>query len=312
MELDFPPLKGGVVPGLNDAGIETFEGDFARNVVRECGQNSLDAAVSHDQPVKLVITAVMLEKDKLPFLPQLVKVLLACADYWDSNDKARKFFRSAVTLTRAPHIHALKVSDFGTTGVDGTDDDISSRWFGLVKSRGVSNQKEADSGGAYGIGKEASPPVSGRIRARVVRKKQGRGKKGAGKGGDDVENPENGDGQTTGGRKQKAGEGEGDFDLPPKLPNLTARAFCESPKSDVYEVVLRSDGDYSGNVWIEALGDDGTAENIPLESAETATGKTLQVENTKVKDLQLTAEKTLRLRVKLRRPGKYSLRASLS
>lgn len=615
MDLEFPPLKGGVVPGLNDAGIETFEGDFARNVVRECAQNSLDAAVSHEQPVKLVISAMMLEKNKLPFLPKLVRTLQACAEYWNSHEKARKFFQSAVKLARSPEIFALKVSDFGTTGVDGTDDDISSRWFGLVKSRGVSNQKEADSGGAYGIGKDAplalsafrtvlystrtkdekvalqgvcrlvthkgddgeltqgtgfigtfdprktayrairdpklipksflkqepgldvwilgsrcieeswsqpfirsalanfwpaiaegkisfviggeiidqsslgnwmererhdeevaearpfylslvnqhaksfsknlptaghcrlhlllakadlpkkicmvrrtgmvieeysprvgflpfsglfvcedaegnrllkslepprhdrwdasraedpeaaaalkeikdwirevlkeqvphiaedqfnesevppdlleeepenpladesaldpetdlggspkdvDPPVAGRIRARVIRRKQGRGKKGAGKDGDEIENPEPGDGENTGGRKQKGGEDSGNVEFPPKLPSLNTRAFSDSQKNDVYEVVLRSDGDYKGGVWIEALGDDGSAESIALQSAESSGGKLLQVEHAKINDVQLIAQKTYRLRVTLRRPGKYSLRASLA
>lgn len=44
MNLKFPPLSGGVSQGLNDAGIETFEGDYAYYVARECTQNSLDAS----------------------------------------------------------------------------------------------------------------------------------------------------------------------------------------------------------------------------------------------------------------------------
>jgi hypothetical protein len=614
MDLKFPPLKGGVVPGINDAGIETFEGDFARNVIRECAQNSLDAAVSHDEPVKLTISAVLLEPGDLPFLPRLVKVLKACGKYWESNEKARKFFQSAVKLAQAPHLHALKVGDFGTTGVDGSDDDITSRWFGLVKSRGVSNQKDAESGGAYGIGKDAplalsafrtvlystrtldgdvalqgvcrlvshkgddgeltqgtgfigdfdsrayayrairdtkliptkfqrkqpgldvwilgsrldedwsqpfvrsalanfwpaissgkisfvigrdtidqsnlgnwiererhdtevaearpfylslvnqhaktfatilptagestlhlllakadlpkqicmvrrtgmvidfyaprvgflpfsglyvckgiegnrllkslepprhdrwnparaedpraqdvlkeikewirqvikeqiphvgedefnesdvppdllenepenpltedaavdpetdlggspkdvAPPVQGRIRTRAVRKKTGDGKKGAGADGEGVENPGKGDGEKTGGRKRQSGEVTGDTDLTPKLPTLTTRAFCEAGTSDTYEIILRSDGDYEGAVWLEALGDDGSSENIALQSAELVGEGPVDVEQAKLKDLRLTAHQTCRLRVRLKRPGKYSLRASLS
>ena len=55
MRLRFPPLAGGVIQGLNDAGIETFEGDYPHFVVRECAQNSLDAA-SHEKAVRLEIT----------------------------------------------------------------------------------------------------------------------------------------------------------------------------------------------------------------------------------------------------------------
>jgi hypothetical protein len=46
MNLKFPPLSGGVNQGLNDAGVETFEGDYAHYVVRECTQNSLTAAAA--------------------------------------------------------------------------------------------------------------------------------------------------------------------------------------------------------------------------------------------------------------------------
>jgi hypothetical protein len=155
IKLRFPPLCGGSESGLNDAGIETFEGDFAKNVVRECAQNSLDAAASTDQPVSLSVTHNFLKTGDLPFLADLKKVLEACHARWYQNEKANRFFAAAVQLVTQNEINALKISDAGTTGVDGGDDDINGRWFGLVKSRGVSNQKEKDSGGAFGIGKDA-------------------------------------------------------------------------------------------------------------------------------------------------------------
>ncbi len=615
MELEFPPLNGGVVPGLNDAGIETFEGDFARNVVRECAQNSLDAAVSHEAPVRLTITRISLDAANLPFVPKLQRVLRACGAYWSQHDKAREFFRSALQLAKQPNIDALKISDFGTTGVDGKDDDNTSRWFGLVKSRGVSNQKEVGSGGAYGIGKDAplalsafrtvlystrtlngdvalqgvcrlvthegedgvptqgtgfigtvdrnarsfrairdpnsiiemflreeagldvwilgsrqldedwsqpfirsalanfwpaihdrkisfligtdqiddsnlgnwiererhdaevaemrpyflsvvseraktitanlptvgesrlhvllaktelpkkvclvrrsgmvidyyqprvgffpfcglyvcegnegnrllktlepprhdkwdaaraddsrakvalkelkdwirdelkklvphigedqfnegevppdlleeepenplpddsandpetdlggvpkdiQPPTSPHIKPRVVKRKTSRGKSGAGDGGDDVENPKDGDAETTGGRKRKSGEKEGKSDLSPKQPNLQTRAFSQSQTNDVYELVLRSDGDYEGSVWVDAIGDDGSPEGIVLDGAEMIGRGKLEVEQARLKDVPLKAGEVCRIHVRLKNPGKYSLVASLS
>lgn len=56
MRLRFPPLAGGVIQGLNDAGVETFKGNDPHFVVRECAQNSLDAAASHEKPVRMEIT----------------------------------------------------------------------------------------------------------------------------------------------------------------------------------------------------------------------------------------------------------------
>ena len=159
MELVFPPLCGGVSSGLNDAGIETFEGNFAKNVIRECAQNSLDAAISTDQIIEIKVERFSLKKSDLPFLPKLKIILEACRDHWRSNTKALNFFERALKSISNEYIDSLKISDLGTTGLDGKDDEITGRWFGLVKSRGVSNQKTEGSGGAFGIGKDA--PLAG-------------------------------------------------------------------------------------------------------------------------------------------------------
>src|SRR6266404_2473947 len=159
MKLHFPPLSGGTVSGLNDAGIETFEGDFARNVVRECAQNSLDAVASSEQPVIVTIARVSLLRSDLEFMPALEETLRACRDYWHEHPKAKKFFTTALAGAGRKEIDAVQISDFNTTGVDGSDEDNTGRWFGLVKSRGVSNQKGDESAGAFGIGKDA--PLAG-------------------------------------------------------------------------------------------------------------------------------------------------------
>src|SRR5947207_915111 len=118
MELRFPPLSGGTVSGLNDAGIETFEGDFAHNVVRECAQNSLDAVAASTKSVGVAIQRISLSKADLQFMPALKNVLTACRDQWKDHDKARKFFTAAVALAGRAQTDALKISDSGTTGVD--------------------------------------------------------------------------------------------------------------------------------------------------------------------------------------------------
>src|SRR6202008_129706 len=91
--------------------------------------------------------------------PALQDILRACRDHWSQHDKAVQFFTEALRVAAQPHIDAVRIAGFGTTGVDGSDEDNTGRWFGLVKSRGVSNQKGAESGGAFGIGKDA--PLAG-------------------------------------------------------------------------------------------------------------------------------------------------------
>lgn len=166
MELRFPPLSGGTVSGLNDAGIETFEGDFAANVVRECVQNSLDAAVDHSKPVEVVISWHSVPRGELPFADRLVDVLRSCRSHWQGHAKAQAFFEQAIEAASQLTIDCLRISDSNTTGLDGGDDDLEGRWFGLVKSRGVSNQKESGSGGAFGIGKDA--PLAGSLVRTVL------------------------------------------------------------------------------------------------------------------------------------------------
>jgi hypothetical protein len=611
MDLKFPPLSGGTVSGLNDAGIETFEGDFAQNIVRECGQNSLDAAERGATSVEIRISRLALSKDDLPFLPKLRSVLRACQSYWASIDKARKFFETALRSVRTDTVDVLKISDKGTTGLDGDDDDRDGRWFGLVKSRGVSNQKDASSGGAFGIGKDAplagsavrtvvyatrtvageialqgvcrlvshedeegqvtqgtgfigdydsgkgvftairdeglipqvfrrdepgldlwilgfrqieddwerpfirsalahfwpaleagklrfvigdrvidqtnlgrwmrselsepdvaeayqfyrstvdrnakrfekklphagqcrlhllvgptdlprrvclvratgmvidsykprvgvlpfsglfvcedpdgnrllkslepprhdkwdpkraeqpeaamayeelrewirdeirrlvphfdqnqfnetalprdlmeiepenpavdnqdesvEPDLSGRAgdvspivplspRPAQVRRRSNEKKGGAGGEGDDVEEPEEGDNESTGGRKRrKGGQGEGGSE--PKPPFVQSRAFCDSTDQRTYELVLRAEADYSGDVWIDAIGDDGSADEVVLESA-IADGSAFDVERSKIKSVTLKKDEPRRVRVTLKRSGKYSLRPS--
>jgi hypothetical protein len=151
MNLSFPSLNGGTVSGLNDAGIETFEGDFAKNVIRECAQNSLDAGADPGKPVSLQVKTFFLKSSELPFVPELRSVLEACHSYWIHHEKAKNFFQTAIQMAAQDEILALRISDFGTTGVDGGDDETNGRWFGLVKSRGVSNQKGAESAGAFGM-----------------------------------------------------------------------------------------------------------------------------------------------------------------
>ncbi len=155
MNLKFPPLSGGVNQGLNDAGIETFEGDYAHYVVRECTQNSLDAAASHVAPVRMEITLREMSAQDLPFLPELRDALDRCETYWHAHTRPRDFFRRASHYAAGDDFFFLKISDFGTTGVPGSDEDNTQPWFGLVRSRGVSIKADEDSGGAFGIGKDA-------------------------------------------------------------------------------------------------------------------------------------------------------------
>ena len=150
--LRFPLLGGGEEEGLNDAGIETFEGDVGDYIARECGQNTSDASVNGK--VELHFNLLQMSAKELPCLENLQKVFEQCKAYWSSDPKAVKFFNTGLDCLAKDTFPVLKISDYGTTGLTGEDSDRNSDWFGLVRSKGACNKGEG-SGGSFGIGKYA-------------------------------------------------------------------------------------------------------------------------------------------------------------
>jgi hypothetical protein len=123
--------------------------------VRESAQNSLDAAASNDEPVRLEFAVHLIPANELSFLPELRGILAECQGFWHGQAKAREFFEKAAAMARQKNLYALRISDFGTTGVPGGDHEMNKPWFGLVRSRGVSIKADEASAGAFGIGKDA-------------------------------------------------------------------------------------------------------------------------------------------------------------
>src|SRR5690349_1770536 len=138
MELRFPELLGGPVQGLNDAGVENFQGAIDVYLSRECGQNTGDAHRDGIETVSLEFDKLSVPSAEIPAFNQLRATLHSCLDRWKSKEKEKKFFDEAVNLAMADTIPVLKISDYGTTGLTGNDTDENGRWFALVKSQGVS------------------------------------------------------------------------------------------------------------------------------------------------------------------------------
>ncbi|MFS0667986.1 hypothetical protein AB1L12_08685 [Peribacillus frigoritolerans] len=152
---NFPDNNGGSVDGLNDSGVETFKGNVYESLAREIIQNSIDAKLNDDEPVRVVFKTEQISSSKFPARDNYVEILESCKDYWSTNKKTGKHFQQALSILNQETISVLKISDYNTTGLTGSDqDDNNSNWFGLIKSTGNSN-KEGGSGGSFGIGKNA-------------------------------------------------------------------------------------------------------------------------------------------------------------
>lgn len=145
----FPSSNGGEKRGLNDSGIETFNDNPVKSLAREICQNSLDAAVK-DKTAIVEFNTFMLNTIDFPDVLNYKDILNKCYDFskGNKNPKTPNFFKNAIAKFENTQLRMLRISDFNTTGLSGSD------WDNLVNSSGASEKSEGK-GGSFGIGKNA-------------------------------------------------------------------------------------------------------------------------------------------------------------
>lgn len=153
---NFPSNNNGETNGIGNAGIETFKGTPYKSLAKEICQNSLDAKLDDKDKVIVEFSLFKYKTKELPGYSTLKEVLECCYDYWleESNKKGIDFFKNALEKINNEYINILRISDFNTKGLDGSNRIEHSTWNSLVKSNGVSN-KGNNAGGSFGIGKSA-------------------------------------------------------------------------------------------------------------------------------------------------------------
>lgn len=145
--------------GLNNAGIETFRDAPFAGIARECGQNSLDAAI--DAPATLRFDLLEISADEFPSIDDFRETFNACRRRSQERQKRDEFlfFTNALTILREAPISVLRISDEGTLGLEGPCVQ-GTPFHALVKSAGVSEKGLETAGGSFGIGKHAAYAVS--------------------------------------------------------------------------------------------------------------------------------------------------------
>lgn len=158
---NFPSNNNGEVIGLNNAGIETFLGEPITSLAREVHQNSLDAADNQSRrPVEVHFKLSTVDSSMFPAREEFLIILTACKEYWAENKKAKAFFERALNILSESTISVMKISDFFTTGLTGSNGAKGSNWANLIKTNGASD-KLGGAGGSFGIGKHAPFACSG-------------------------------------------------------------------------------------------------------------------------------------------------------
>lgn len=143
--------------GVSESGIETFRGARYSYLAREICQNSLDAKLDQGKPVTVEFQKIYANNYNVPGYEQLQDALERCLAFWKgrNNKKATDFFRNSCSVINQERISSLRISDFNTIGLTGSDKEYEiTPWQSLVKSSGVSDKGGA-AGGSYGIGKSA-------------------------------------------------------------------------------------------------------------------------------------------------------------
>ncbi len=150
----FPSNDYGEKKGINDSGVSLFKGTPLRSLAREICQNSLDAARA--KTVRVEFNAFDISPSQLPGCNDLKDAFERCSQFW-GDQKAittKQFFSNAIEKITSEKIHMLRISDFFTSGLTGSREEVNTHWTNLTKSSGVSDKK-GTSGGSFGIGKFA-------------------------------------------------------------------------------------------------------------------------------------------------------------
>ncbi|WP_158178194.1 hypothetical protein [Pseudomonas viridiflava] len=145
--------------GLGDAGIETFRDAPYASCAREAGQNSRDAMLNDNFPVKLTFDVLRISAEEIPSLVTLASAISQCKEE-AAGEKEQDFFKHASAVVGGSLIPVLRIADYNTKGLSGPPDEPNSPFNALLKGAGVSRKETETSGGSFGIGKNASFAVS--------------------------------------------------------------------------------------------------------------------------------------------------------
>lgn len=131
---NFPGNNDGKISGISEAGIETFRGDLLKSLAKEICQNSLDAVLDSKKRVliEFKLYNIPLKEDKR--ISGLEENFNLAKNYWQDNEKTMRFLEKAEKNFKKEKIRVLRISDYNTTGLTGSDKKKNSTWNNLVKS----------------------------------------------------------------------------------------------------------------------------------------------------------------------------------
>ena len=147
-----------------DGSTEIFKSGKWAFLAREVIQNSLDAL--REEQTKLVMD-ISIDDIPTSFIPNkenIIKHINGTLSISNLPERCMKFSKNAKNLLEEDMIRILKISDYNTTGVTGSEKengDANSAWNALIYDEGNSQKQSENSTGSFGTGKNAPFALSG-------------------------------------------------------------------------------------------------------------------------------------------------------
>lgn len=145
-------------------GTEIFKSGKWAFLAREVIQNSLDVLSDDKDKLIMDISIDDVPTSIIPNKENLLKHIEGTLSIDDLPERCMKFSNNAKKLLEDDHIRILKISDYNTDGITGSEKengDIKSNWNALIYDAGNSQKKDKNSAGSFGTGKNAPFALSG-------------------------------------------------------------------------------------------------------------------------------------------------------
>lgn len=151
------------VEGLSNPGLEMFKGEPIRAMAREVCQNSLDAKLDENRPLRVEFQRYFIRVQDFPGIIELRETLIKCREFWkdQGDNKTRSFIDNAIKTISGEKFFVLRISDYNTTGLRGAySKEVITPWKSLVQGDAFSIKSTESAAGSFGIGKAAPFVVS--------------------------------------------------------------------------------------------------------------------------------------------------------